>query len=90
MALTSKFSKYAISNLDYQWDYSEWLETTETIVSASVVADTGIDLGTVTNTTTTVTAWLSGGTAQTTYEISCQIQTTLGRIDKRLIEITIL
>ncbi len=40
-------------------------------------------------TTTTVTPWLSGGTAGTVYSVACKIVTVGGRTDERTIEIQV-
>jgi hypothetical protein len=69
--------------LDYEVDWSEWLESTETLSSATWTVPTGLtstdtDIG-----DTTATVWLSGGTAGTTYEVACKVVTTAGRTAER-------
>jgi hypothetical protein len=89
------FLKDPSAVLDYQWDWAAWLTGGETIASCTVTVPTGITLDTVghapngyTSTTTTVTAWLTGGTDGTTYTITCQIVTSAARTDERSITVT--
>jgi hypothetical protein len=49
----------------------------------------GITQYSTSNTTTTATIWLSGGTAGQDYEIVCQITTAGGRIDQRTVKIQV-
>lgn len=74
------FVKAPSDILDYEWDWSVWLPTGDTISTFSFTADTGITIETnpaASNTTTTATVFLGGGTAGTTYNVTCQI-TTVG------------
>ena len=80
------------STLDYTADFSTYLTAiTDTIASASVIVPTGITLDSSTNTTTSVTAWLSGGTAGTEYKITYRITTASvpARIDDRSIYVRV-
>lgn len=74
--------------LDYTFDWSAWLGT-DTIASKTVTVPTGITLDSSSFTTTAVTAWLSGGTAGTTYTVSCKIVTAGSRTDERSIEVQV-
>ena len=73
--------------LDYKWDWSDRLAASETITTAAVTVPTGITKDSQSNTTTTVTVWLSGGTAGTRYPVLCRIVTNQGRTDDRTIYI---
>lgn len=79
------FDKDPNAVLDYQWDWSDWLAASETISSASLIVDTGITLDSQDDTDTTVTAWLSGGTAGDGYRVVCRITTNQARIEDRSI-----
>lgn len=87
-----KFEKNAAAVLDWKFDWSDWLTTAETISSQTTTVTTGITLASssITDTNTSVTAWLSGGTLGITYQVDCTITTNQSRTDKRsiLIEIT--
>ena len=83
--MTNVFDKDPNAVLDYQWDWSAWLETGETISTALVTVPTGLTLDSQVDTTTSVTAWLSGGTAGTGYAVLCHITTSAGREDDRQI-----
>lgn len=69
--------------LDYEVDWSEWLESTETIDTVTWSVPTGLTQTDDDVTDTTATVWLSGGTAGTTYEVACKILTTAGRTAER-------
>ncbi len=75
--------------LDYQWDWTAWLPDDDTIASATVTADTGLTVDSSTDTATTVTAWLSGGTAGQSYGVTCHVVTADGREDDRTITILV-
>ena len=80
--------------LDFKFDFktnsngrgfADWLESGETITSITITPDTGItvDSSSITDTGTTVTVWLSGGTAGVEYNVACKIVTSAGRTDER-------
>ena len=84
--------------LDYKFDWaastngtgsSDWLASGETISSHTIDADTGItvDSSAETDSDTSVTVWLSGGTAGTEYSVRCEIVTSASRTDERTIKI---
>jgi len=75
--------------LDYQWDWSKWLGGGETIATSDVIVPTGITLDSKSNTTTTATAWLRGGTVGTSYVVVNRITTNQGRTDDRSITILV-
>ena len=72
---------------DYQWDWSAWLDTdnSEEINSHSIVETGDLEIDSSEDTTTTVTAWISGGTAGTAQRVTCRIVTNQGRTDDRSI-----
>lgn len=73
--------------LDYKWDWSSWLAAGETITTSTVTVPAGITKDSATNTTTTATVWLSGGTKDTDYAVTNRIVTNQGRTDDRSITI---
>lgn len=75
--------------LDYVFDWSDWLETGETIASATFTTTTGITQDSDSNTTTTATVWLSSGTAGETYTVGCLITTNMGRECERSCRIVV-
>jgi hypothetical protein len=86
----NEFYKDPNATLDYQIDWSDWLGT-DTISSSDWTVPTGITEATHTNTTTTSTIWLSGGTAGNTYECINRIVTadSPARTDDRTIYIIV-
>lgn len=84
MANIPQFTKDPNEKLDYFFDWSSWLGT-DTINSISVTSSPGITIVSTSNTATSVTAWISGGTSGTPYQITCQVTTTAGRIAERSI-----
>ena len=86
----SLFRKDPDSVLDYTWDWSAWLAAdADTIDSYTVTVPSGLTLDTDSNTTTAVTAWLSGGTVDTTYVVGCRITTAGLRTVERSITIQV-
>ena len=81
------FEKDPEAVLDYEFDWSDWLPSGDTIAGALVTADTGITIDSQAETTTAVTVWLSGGVANTSYGVTCHITTTESRQDDRTITI---
>lgn len=77
---------------------SDWLDTanSETIsnytvsVSPDVTGGVAIDTDAATDTDTSVTVWLSGGVAGTTYYVTCQITTSSSRTDERTISVKVI
>ena len=80
--MTIKFIKDPDAVLDYTVDWSDWL-VNDTIISATWVVPTGITKDSSSNTDTTATIWLSGGTVNIDYSIVCRITTLVGRIEDR-------
>jgi len=74
--------------LDYTIDWADWLET-DLISTSTWTVPSGLTEGTHTNTTTTTTAWISGGTEGVVYEITNHIVTAAGREDDRSFNVKI-
>jgi len=76
--------------LDYTFDWAAWLtDISDTLASHTVEVPAGITLDSSSISGTKVIAWISGGTAGTSYQITCRIVTTGGRTDDRSVFITI-
>lgn len=77
--------------LDYEWDFAPWLlPAADTISSHSIIVASGdVVVNSSSHTTTTVTAWLSGGTVDTTAQVTARVTTAQGRIDDRTIRLDI-
>lgn len=84
--------------LDYKFDfaglanaatdaYDNWLQTGETISTATLTVATGLtkDSDSITDTNTSVTVWLSGGTDGTDYTVACKVVTSAPRTLERSI-----
>ena len=72
--------------LDYQFNWSAWLGA-DTIATSTWAVPTGITQVTESETTTTTTIWLSGGTVDTNYVCVNTITTAGGRTDQRTLTI---
>ncbi len=77
------FRKDPNAVLDFGFDWSEWLDTGETISSSAWTVPSGITEDSTSNTTTTTTIWLSGGTAGEPYDLVNRVTTSSGRTDDR-------
>lgn len=80
------FEKDTIAELDYVFDWSDWIgnDTIDTIelsvtpVDTELVVDSSINLG-----NGQVLVWLSGGLIGKSYTVSCKITTAGTRVDVR-------
>ena len=86
--MTCRFKKDPDSVLDYVFNWADWLDTDE-ISSSSTTVATGLTKDSESNTTTTATVWLSGGTSGTEYAVTNRIVTTGGRTVDRTIIISV-
>ena len=77
------------ATLDYEFDWSDWLATGETIASEDVTVEDGLTKGSVTESDGKVTVRLSGGTVNTRYSVACKITTSSGQIDERTMSILV-
>ena len=73
--------------LDYVFNWSDWLEDSETISSHVVTVGSGITKDSDSESSGTVTIWLSGGTHGSDYLVECEVTTSMGRTDERSINI---
>jgi hypothetical protein len=78
-----EFLKDPDAVLDYVFDWSTWLASGETISTSAITVESGITKNSESNTTTTATVWLSGGTEGSRYKITSRITTNQGRTDDR-------
>lgn len=96
--MADPFTKDPNAVLDYKFDWkaltngsgiSDWLANGETISTKTITASSGItvDSSALTDSNTSVTVWLSGGSAGSDYTVACKIVTSAGRTDERTITI---
>jgi len=85
--MVKPYEKDPQANLDYQVDWSDWLGSTDTISTSTWTVPDGIVEESDSNTTTTATIWVSGGTLGETYDLVNHIVTTEGREDDRTIHL---
>lgn len=72
--------------LDYTEDWSKWLGD-DVIFSAAWTLPAGVSNAGEMHSGSTVTLWISGGAAGSSYSVYAQITTVNGRTDKRTIKI---
>lgn len=82
------FRKDPDARLDYQVDWSDWLDG-DTISASSWVLPTGITQYSVTNNTTSATIFLTGGTEGVDYSVVNRITTSGGRINDQTLIIKV-
>lgn len=82
-------SKDPDSSLDWSWEFSDWLATGDTISSYVVISEAGITKDSDSSDTTSVTVWLSGGTAGESYEVTVRATTSQGRTVDRTVSFSI-
>lgn len=83
------FEKDPNSVLDWKWDWAAWLQVSEVINTVTVVPEVGITVDSSSNTTNTVTVFLSGGTLGNYYDVTVRIVTNQGRTEDNTIRILI-
>ena len=88
MSAIAVFYKDPDAVLDYTIDWETWLDS-DTISTSTWTVPSGITKNTDTNTTTTTTIWLSGGTAGISYDLLDRIVTAAGRTEDRTIAIIV-
>jgi hypothetical protein len=77
------FTKRIGENLDYDFDFTQFLGTTDSITASTVTATpAGLTLGTKQNLDGVVKQWISSGAQDQSYSVICQITTLLGRIKR--------
>jgi len=81
--MAGSFLKDPDAVLDYVFDWSDWLDSDETISSYIITEETGITVDSDSESDGLVTVWLSGGSAGEKYNVACKITTSLGRTDER-------
>lgn len=64
----------------WTFDLTDWLET-DTISSHTAFASTGLTVDSSSNTSTSVTVWLSGGTVGQRYTLTVRVVTAAGVTD---------
>jgi hypothetical protein len=88
--MTSQFIKDPNAVLDYKWDWTAWLPAGDTITTAVVAVASGdVAINSQSNTTNSVTAWISAGTVGTEAELRARVTTAQGRTDDRTITLMI-
>lgn len=89
MTFVKKFDKDPSAVRDYTGNWRLWLAPGDSIVSSTVVAETGLTVDSESNTADTTTVWLSGGTLGSQYLVTTHVVTAGGREDDRSILIDI-
>jgi len=71
--------------LDFQFDWTDWLGSGETISTATIIITPSGEMTAAAPTTSlgVVTVWLSAGTDGHTYMVACKITTNQLRTDER-------
>ena len=86
--MSRHFTKDPDEVVDYKFDWSTWLGA-DTISSDTLTVDAGLTKDSDSNDTTSVTVWMSGGTAGKAYKVSSKIVTAGGRTAERTIIINV-
>lgn len=89
MTLIDNFIKDPDAVLDYVFDWTDWLDAGETISSHVITVETGITKDSDSESGGLVTVWLSGGTVDSYYIVSCKIVTSDSRTEERSMRIQV-
>lgn len=69
--------------LDYRVDWTQWLDSGETITAATWIVPDGLTSSSESFDSVSATVWLAGGTVGQTYTVTNRVTTTAGRTDDR-------
>ncbi len=83
MGYDNVFVKDPNADLDYNFDWTEWLQAGEVISVSTMTVTSGLGVDSSSHTSTSATAWLIGGTAGKSYKLVNEITTNQGRTDQR-------
>lgn len=92
MSTDGRIDKYPTEDLDYEFDFSSALASSESISSYTVRIPSGLATGGCTTLSATVSAVVvpvSGGTAGISYGVYCQIVTSQPRTYERVMTIKV-
>ena len=85
--------KDPVTDLDYEFDWSDWLATGESVSTYTLVIPSGLSIGTAaaSSTVSAVTFTVSGGTVGISYPVTCEMVTdnTDARTDKKTMTIKV-
>jgi hypothetical protein len=89
MAVIGSFTQQPADRLDYDVDYSDWLQAGDSVLSTVVtVAPTGLDVtGLLIG--KKVKVWVSSGADLTKYKVTITTTTTLGRVKQDELKVSI-
>ena len=88
MSQNNTYLKDPDARVDFQADWTDWLAG-DTISASTWVVPSGITQYSASNTTTSATIWLSGGTEGRDYSVVNRITTAGGRINDQTLIIKI-
>ena len=69
------FRKDEVGQLDYVFDFCDWLTGGDYIADATFILPPGLDWISSKNTSKTATVWVSGGTQGESYRVDCIVTT---------------
>lgn len=84
------FKKDPNAILDYSFDWGPYLTPlSDSIISVAWVVSTGLTVVSSSSTSTSATAFISGGVVDATETLTCRVVTAAGRTDDRTISLKI-
>jgi hypothetical protein len=78
------------AELDYGFDWTDWLQTDETIQTSTWTVPDGLTYVSKQETGTETKVWIKGGTPRKKYILTNKIETNQGRIDNRSLKIAVI
>lgn len=87
----SSYIKAPLAVLDYAFDWTAWLEAGETITAHAITISPAGTLAADSDgeAAGVITAWLSAGTLDTRYTVTCHVTTSAAREDERSITVAV-
>lgn len=77
------------ADLDWHFDWTDWLDEGEAISASVMTPSAGITIHSAAFSSTDTTIWVAGGTVGNVYSVANKITTSVGRIDERTIRIRV-
>lgn len=90
MAIIASYKQQPADNLDYAFDYSDFLQSGDSLLSATAtVSPTGLTVTTPVVSGQQVKFWLTGGVSGTKYKLTITTTTAIGRVKQDEAYVTI-
>jgi hypothetical protein len=86
----NRFVKHPDETIDYDFIFTDWLNArNDSVFSYTVTPETGITVGSQSQSSGVVKVFISGGTAGKSYRVNCLLTTQGGRVKRGQIRVRV-